>query len=156
MNEENSNNDSIGCGVVVLLAALGTALLFAVVIGWDTLAVRVHLDELAPSMQRTGIAAQPPAAGNNQAHPANEKIISGDGFFGCVSKEYEKSLVGYAVENDREAYRSALQAGIFAGTCTVFKKGEVVYLEDVSLPGLIRVRRKGQTQAYWTIIEAVK
>lgn len=86
-----------------------------------------------------------------------EKRISGDNWFGCTSRDYFEKLVGYAVEKDKEAFTKALTAGLLAGTCTTFKNGEVVYITDTAIfSGLVKVRRKGETQEYWTNIEAVK
>ncbi len=83
--------------------------------------------------------------------------ISGDHWFGCTSREYFSKLGDLAVSGDEEAYRQALIIGLTAGTCTTFKAGEVVYLIDAGLfSGVAKVRRAGETQEYWTNMEAVK
>ncbi len=77
--------------------------------------------------------------------------------FGCTDKEYLKELVGYAADKDLEAFKQGLMAGILTGTCTLFEKGEQVYVVDTSiLSGLVRVRRKGETKKYWTVLEAIR
>ena len=86
-----------------------------------------------------------------------EKLISGDQWFGCTDRKYFDKLVGYAVQKDNEAFTKALSAGLLIGTCTIFKTGEVVYIADTAiLSGIIKVRRKGETKEYWTNMEAVK
>ena len=88
---------------------------------------------------------------------AQSKHIVGDSHFGCVSKDYFNKLVGYAVDKDMEAFKKGLVAGMLTGQCTLFKSGEEVFLTDTSIfSGLIQVRRRGDTTAYWTNIEAVK
>lgn len=58
--------------------------------------------------------------------------------FGCTNKEYLTKLVEYAVNEDIEAFRQGLLTGIIAGTCTLFEKGEQVYVVDTSiLSGLV-------------------
>lgn len=86
-----------------------------------------------------------------------EKRITGDYWFGCVDREYFDNLVGYIVEEDKEAFTKAMAAGLLTGECTTFKNGEVVYISDTSIfSGIIKVRRKGDTKKYCTYIEAVK
>ncbi len=70
---------------------------------------------------------------------------------GCTDKEYFYKMVGYAVEKDYEAFEKAFAMGTLAGICTTFKKGETVYLTDVAMfKGLIKLRRKGEVEEYWT------
>jgi hypothetical protein len=86
-----------------------------------------------------------------------DERISGENWFGCADRNYFEKLVGYAAQKDTEAFASALTAGLLAGTCTSFKNGEVVYTTDTAIfSGLIKVRRRGETQEYWTNMEAVK
>jgi len=86
-----------------------------------------------------------------------DRRISGKHYFGCRDRKYFNKLVNYAVQEDTKAFSQALAAGIFAGICTMLKDGEVVYIMDTAIfSGLIKVRRKGQTQEYWTNREAVK
>lgn len=86
-----------------------------------------------------------------------EKRISGDHWFGSTDRDYFSKLVEYAVQGDSEAFEEALTADLLVGTCTTFKNGEVIYITDTAIfSGLVKVRRKGETQEYWTNIEAVK
>jgi hypothetical protein len=91
--------------------------------------------------------------------PAHAKShhIDGDSWFGCVSKDYYSTLVGYVTDNDKEALKKALLAGLATGQCNKFKADEEVFLEDTSvIPGLVQVRPKGETIEYWTNMEAIK
>jgi hypothetical protein len=85
-----------------------------------------------------------------------DKQISGDHRFGCSDREYFERLVGYAVQKDNQAFSQGLAAGLLAGTCTMLKAGESVYITDTAIfSGLVEVRRKGETQEFWTNLEAV-
>jgi tetratricopeptide (TPR) repeat protein len=84
-------------------------------------------------------------------------LISGDNWFGCTNRDYFNKLVGYSVQRDEAAFTNALIAGLHNGTCTMFKNGEVVYIADTAIfSGGVKVRRKGETQEYWTNLEAIK
>ena len=86
-----------------------------------------------------------------------ENRISGDNWYACTDRDYFEKLVRYAVQKDNQAFAKALTTGLLVGTCTAFKNGEVVYIADTAIfSGLVKVRRKGETQEYWTNIEAVK
>jgi hypothetical protein len=83
--------------------------------------------------------------------------VSGDGWFGCSDRDYFEQIIRYAVDQDTEAFTEAIADGILAGNCTLFENGEPVYLIDTAiLSGLVKIRRQGETQEFWTNIEAVK
>jgi len=85
-----------------------------------------------------------------------ERTIKGDSYVGCVSREDHDRLANYVVQNDLDAFRRFLAAGLLTGRCTQFKKGETVYVMETAIfSGLVKVRRKGETAEYWTNIEAV-
>lgn len=88
---------------------------------------------------------------------SNQYIITGQYYTGCQDKKYEETLINYAVNHDIEAFKKGLAIGIYHGNCTAFKQGETVYVTETSvLSGMVKIRRKGQSQEYWTIIEAIK
>ena len=75
---------------------------------------------------------------------------------GCKSRETQDELVGYVVDDDKEAYRKALTGHLLTGECIMFERGETVYLEDTAMfSGLVKVRRRGETTAFWTNNEAI-
>ena len=64
--------------------------------------------------------------------------------------------MSYAVQGDNKAFSGGLAAGVINGTCTMFNAGETVYVTDTAIfSGLVEVRRKGESQEYWTNLEAV-
>jgi hypothetical protein len=84
------------------------------------------------------------------------KRITGDNWFGCSSRDYFEKLVGYAVTGDNDALKQGLASGITLGGCTLFKNGDTVFMADTAIfSGLVKVRRKGEMQEYWTNLEAV-
>ncbi len=83
--------------------------------------------------------------------------INGNSWFGCTKKEYFRKLVHYAARGDEDAFAKSFALGLRAGTCTLFKNGEKVYITDSSLlRGEVKVQRPGQMVQYWTVMEAVK
>ncbi len=76
---------------------------------------------------------------------------------GCKTLEFYNRLRQYAVDKDLEAFKQGLTAGILLGECTLFKRGEVVFVVDTKiLSGLVKVRRKGRLEEYWTGFETIK
>lgn len=91
------------------------------------------------------------------AEAQSMKHISGNNFFGCTTKEERSEIIGYVSQEDKQAFMMALTDGINRGTVTVFENGEEVYIVDTAVfSGLVKVRRKGETKAYWTNLEAVE
>lgn len=79
-----------------------------------------------------------------------------NGFFGCVDKGYFQKLVRFRAENDLVAFNNSLERARESGLCTMFIKGEPVFLSDTQImSGLIRVRRKGEDLEYWTFMEII-
>lgn len=120
-------------------------------------------DDTGSKVGSSSPSAQVSGAGAGEAHSSGTvegvetKRIVGGSRFGCTDRAYFEKIIGYAVQNDKSAFSQAIAAGILAGTCTMFKDGEEVYLADTAIfSGLVKVRRKGQTEEYWTNLEAVK
>ncbi len=88
---------------------------------------------------------------------AQSRSISGDSYFGCVTRELREKIGLYHIDGDKQAFKDAMLAALQSGTCTVFKSGEEVYVTDTAIfSGMVKVRRKGQTVEYWTSLEAVR
>ena len=85
-----------------------------------------------------------------------QRSIAGDSWYGCADRAYYEKLNSYAQQKDREAFTSALSAGLDAGTCIHFEQGETVYVMEFSHTGFIKIRREGATQEFWTNSEAAK
>ena len=119
--------------------------------------VLIALIVLAVGSDESGSNGGSSTSGASSLLIGSERRISGDHWFGCTDREYFDKLNDYVAQKDAQAFRKALAAGVLTGICTLFKKGEVVYVTDATIfSGLVKVRRKGQLQEFWTYIEAVK
>jgi hypothetical protein len=95
-----------------------------------------------------GFASAAPAQSNHQVVKAT---------YGCQSKDVFDKLVHYSVDNDNVAFKKGLTAAIYSGQCSIFQAGEAVELADVAMfSGTVKVRRRGDTDEYWTFMERVK
>lgn len=80
------------------------------------------------------------------------RLIEGSGKFGCSSKDYYKTVVGYAVQKDTLAFFQAYLTG-----CTALKEGEGVYITGTDAWNeMVRVRRRGETDEYWTARRSIR
>ncbi len=62
-----------------------------------------------------------------------------------------------AVEGDKAAYSKLMGNGVARGICNMLKPGEEVFVEDTAMFfGLVKIRREGETNGWWTNSEAVK
>lgn len=100
-------------------------------------------------------AAEQAAAAERASRPTGTLEVVSDGYFGCTEKDDFEKIVGYAAQQDEDAFRSALGVGLMSGLCTTFEKGELVLLQDTAMfSGMMKVRRKGELSEYWTNVEA--
>ena len=60
----------------------------------------------------------------------------------------------FAAQDDNEAFKKELLAGIMANDCTVFEENEPVYRSPGGGFGQVRLRRPGETAEYLAPIEA--
>jgi len=105
----------------------------------------------------SGTSSEPSTSSAPAVTTGQDKRIKDDHRFGCSDREYFEKLISYAVQKDNQAFSQGLAAGILAGSCTMFTAGEQVYITDTAIfSGLVEVRRKGETQEYWTNLEAVE
>lgn len=83
--------------------------------------------------------------------------VAGGSWIGCVSKDVHSKLTSYSVAGDKAAFRKAAVKALQNGDCTMLSTGESVQLTDTSVfSGMVKVRRVGDTDEYWTNIEAIK
>lgn len=87
--------------------------------------------------------------------PAYAADYQATGGFGCINKDYFNKIVTIAVQEGGEGFKRALLLGIAAGNCTLFEKGEPVYLMKAGLM-TIKIRREGEMTEYWTTSETIK
>lgn len=77
--------------------------------------------------------------------------------WGCQQRETLAHITELRAQGDMEATTAALSAGIDAQDCITLDRGDEVYLADTAvLSGLSKVRKAGQTAAYWVAFEAVE
>ena len=89
------------------------------------------------------------------ALPEGQYRIKDGAWTACKTKGVKNEITGYIVDQDREAYERAMVRYVLEGECIVFEGGEIIHLVDTSiLQGLIQVRKRGETDAYWTNTEA--
>lgn len=136
-----------------VFVAVGIAL---VVLVWAA----TELRKMAPAIQKPELPRLQEKRPVDRT-PANRPSdgshrISRNQWPGCADREYFGQLTRFSVEGDHEAFRRALAADIVDGYCTIFKKGEAVFTVDTAIfSGLVKVRRRGDPQGYWTNLEAV-
>lgn len=89
--------------------------------------------------------------------PEGTLRIKGESRIGCLSEQRFDRLLKFAAQNDSEAFKSELLAGVATGDCTLFKENEPVYqTEGNPLSGRAKLRRPGETIEYWAIFEAAQ
>ncbi len=89
------------------------------------------------------------------ASAAQEREVVRDNHFGCRDREYFDKLHRFVVQGDKDAFTIGLGAGIAAGQCTMFQRGELLFLSDTAVfSGLLKVRRRGEMVDYWMLSEA--
>ncbi|MBU9260277.1 hypothetical protein LGM85_01190 [Burkholderia multivorans] len=90
------------------------------------------------------------------SRPGVHQIKNGP-WLGCDTEDRFGKIMSYSISGDTAAFKKAAVAAINAGSCTLFRTGQTVYLSDVKiLGGTVKVRRDGETEEYWTAREAVK
>lgn len=91
------------------------------------------------------------------ATPAGAKRISGANQWGCQSREEITDLRRLLIEGDKEAFGERMALDLVAGRCAAFEDGDVVFVRDTAVfAGIVKVRRQGDVEEYWTAIEAVE
>ena len=115
-------------------------------------------DETPPADAKSGAETDQAAA-----TPRVATVSDGDGWYmlktnwaGCRSEQAQDKLTRLAASGDDEAYTLYLIEVGLTGECEVLKSGTEVYLDQVSsTPGLVCLRRRGETSCLWTLQEAV-
>ena len=140
------------CGTIATHTHLGPLLKGLVITGtlFVVFIFVAYLGVITPnpkpsSVRRTGVS------------PISEYRIVDDGWFGCTEREQLNKLTQYTTQKDKEAFNRELAMGLVTGMCTQFEEGEIVFLMDATVfAGVVNVRRKGETQTYWTYREAIR
>jgi len=100
---------------------------------------------------------------NNGTTPKNSNVRVGeigtivdDGRFGCKEKDEFEKLVSFVSQSDREAFNREYMSATLTGACISFSTGDQVYVTDAAFVGLVKLRKKGETEEYWTTMESVR
>ena len=75
---------------------------------------------------------------------------------GCTEVDQLNQLASIARSDDNEALSKALKSTFLSGKCIFFSKSDQVFLEEATWTGLVKLRKKGETQGYWTFTEAIR
>ena len=120
---------------------------------WSLALAGVLLAALILTPRDSGQAAQEstPSTASTPAHRMTQDT------WGCQQRETLAHITELRAQGDSKATVAALSAGIDARDCITLDRGDEVYLADAAvLSGLSRVRKAGQTAAYWVAFEAVE
>ena len=122
---------------------------------WSTVVIVILVAWCLAGIDRSGKAPKQTAK-EPTVTLSGEQRIAGSHWWGCADRDYQGKLVGYLVDGDVAAFEAAWVRGKMAGTCATFTDGELVYVADTAIwSGLVKVRRQGELQEYWTNIEAI-
>src|SRR5881296_1515573 len=73
-----------------------------------------------------------------------------DQTIGCIDREELKQILSIGSSGDKEAFKKALMRSLASDRCVVFRQGEEVHLEEVSMfAGVAKVRARGNPAGYW-------
>ncbi|MEQ2050081.1 hypothetical protein [Burkholderia multivorans] len=126
-----------GTWVAMVLAVIGSFALFV----------------YSESHQKSG---EPEPTYTQAASAPTYRQVAGNGFFGCVDKDYFHKLMRFRTENDGVAFSNSFEKARESGLCTMFIKGEPVFLSKTEMmAGLVQIRRKGDDLEYWTFSEII-
>lgn len=89
------------------------------------------------------------------AQASGARVVSNT--FGCVDRGEHARIARILGQGDEKGFKQALYNSMLIGRCTVFQKGERVFIEETAtFSGLIKVRKQGEAYGFWTNYEAVK
>ena len=98
-------------------------------------------------MKRLILAALFLTIATSSAH-ADGMHINGDSRYGCADKDYYNKTVQISAQNDLEAFKKVLGAGLATGMCVMFEAGEPVHVVDAGFL-MSKIRRQGDVAEYW-------
>jgi hypothetical protein len=109
-----------------------------------------------PDSKDAGQGASPAAADTNDEGPSNEKVVSAGNFVACRDRAYVEKLLTYSVDRDEVAFARGVNFGRATGECFVLKAGDAYLIDDSTMSGFIQIRRRGESNTYWTLNNALK
>jgi hypothetical protein len=105
-----------------------------------------------PSSQPDGTSATE----SPEPAPSGTLRIKGSSRVGCISETRYERLLTFASQDDNEAFKKELLAGMLEKDCTVFNENEPVYVSGGNALGRVRLRRPGETAEYQAPKEAAE
>ena len=75
---------------------------------------------------------------------------------GCTEVDQLNQLASIVGSGDKEASSKALKSAFLFDKCILFSKDDQVFLEEATWTALVKLRKEGETQGYWTFAEAIK
>ena len=113
-------------------------------------------DSAPPPASKAPSAAAKATANQTTTQSDGSRVVSRASAAGCINRDVYDQLTKIAVQGDSEAFTRALGGSIITGQCIVFKRGDVVFVDDTALfSGLVRLRPQGQIRTYWTAMETI-
>ena len=74
----------------------------------------------------------------------------------CRSRETTERMEQIRGSGDKAAFTSAASAAISSGRCVVLNVGDEVNTVEVAMwAGMINLRKRGETDSYWTYLSAI-
>jgi hypothetical protein len=132
-------------------AGMGCAVIVAIII-----VIAVISQCSSPDKSKDAPTATSSSEPSSDADTIKPQRIVDANRFGCTDRDYYEKIGSYAAQKDTEAFKQALSIGVLNGTCVLFTANEPVYLADTAIfSGLVKVRRPGEMNEYWTNMEAV-
>jgi hypothetical protein len=83
------------------------------------------------------------------AHAADPEIVRSEGF-GCSEQATFAKAIGFANQNDREAFEKFISREIRDGNCDLMHVGDSAFIEKFDAKGMICLRPKGKIDCLWT------
>lgn len=96
---------------------------------------------------------QPPAPGSREA--VRMTVLPGS-WFGYRDREFLKNANNLGLRSTKDAWDRFMAKGVADGPYVPLRPGEEVFFVDIDIPaGMTKIRRKGETDGWWTNVEAL-
>ncbi len=83
-------------------------------------------------------------------------IVQPGVWFGFRDRDRLEGIIKLGLRGNKDAWERLVAEGVTDGPTIPLKPGDEVYFVDIDIPGgMTKVRRKGETNGWWTNIEAV-
>lgn len=87
---------------------------------------------------------------------SNLRLTKGDGYVFAKTKEQLEKVISLSVSKDHQALEKYVEKLERLEEGGILKENAKVYVEESTWGGLVKIRPKGETETWWTIIEALK